>query len=413
MSSPGLSGLKSKKKYSGALFLENDEFDCFAEEARDESSEDGKPQAMDILKSMGRKESGHIGLSAGSRKFSKKIEEVENEDQEHEPVKAPQLMLPQHKVAGSEQKQYGGYAGSNTQQNYSEIEKGFLPTSANKIGMNSIPTIPFMNQSSNTPASRGSFSQGQGFSPDLSSMYQNMSHGDEEYGLDDASIINGLSDHQIMQHLQEFLANQADHKLLQSRAENRPSFFDLVFKHISHCFADYCIDPTTTVFAISIMDLALLEHSKIKRLIGSFKGRVIQLCSDPYGTRIMQRLIEKTYNKPDLFEPVVSEMQGGICMLVMCNNGNHVVQKLISQAKCPQIPWVYDEILERFKALGMHKHGCCVIQRCIDHANNFYKVPSDDPGQDRGRHRPARPPVRRRHVRQLRGAVHHREALPP
>ena len=42
MNSPTRSGFKSKKKYSGALFLENDEFDCFADNVQEESSEDGK-----------------------------------------------------------------------------------------------------------------------------------------------------------------------------------------------------------------------------------------------------------------------------------------------------------------------------------------------------------------------------------
>lgn len=371
MSSPGLAGLKNKKKYSGALFLENDEFDCFAEEARDESSEEGKQNVIGMMKSISRKESNHIGLSAGSRKFSKKIDEVENEDQDVDPVKVPQHMGNTIKPMTAEQQKYNPYA-SSPHQNYPDMTKGFLPTSANKIGMNSIPTIPFMNQHSGQAMSLGSFSQTRGYSSEMSSMYQNMENEDEDY--EDQETFFGMSDNQVMQHFQEFISNQQDCKLLQSRAENKPSFFDLIFKHISSTFADYCIDPSTTVFAISVIDLALLDPEKIRQIVDSFKGRVIQLSSDPYGTRVMQRLIEKTYNQPDIFDPLIAEMQGNVCMLVMCNNGNHVIQKLISQAKCPQIPWVYEEILEKFKALGMHKHGCCVIQRCIDNANNYYKV---------------------------------------
>lgn len=411
MSSPTLGGLKSKKKYSGALFLENDEFDCFAEEARDESSEDGKIQKKEIMKSLSRKESNHLGLSNQSRKFSKKIEEDENEDQDES------HKLPAHKNTHkstpqksglSEQSKFTSYSMPNAP-NYTDMSKGFLPTSATKIGMNSIPAMPFMNQAINQPRSLTSFSQPRGFSSDVSPMYHNMEQEDEDY--DSNAAFFGLTDHQIMQNFEEFISNQQDCRLLQSRAELRPSFLDMIFKHISTSFADYCVDPSTTVFATSIIDLAVHDPAKMKQLIGSFKGRMIQLCSDTYGTRVLQRLIEKTYNKPEVFELLVAELRGNICMLVMCNNGNHVVQKLISQAKCPQIPWVYDEILDKFKALGMHKHGCCVIQRCIDHANSFYKVGASNPGQNRRCCLATRSPVCQRHVRQLRCAVRDRETL--
>lgn len=372
MSSPGLGGLKSKKKYSGALFLENDEFDCFAEEARDESSEDVKPQKMELMKSLSRKESSHIGLSGGSRKFSKKIEEDENEDQE-DTHKIPSHMGSLQKTLSGDPSKFNTYASNNTAL-YSDISKGFLPTSANKIGMNSIPTMPFMGHSLPQPP-LATFSQPRSYA-DMAAVYQNAEPEEDDFESD--STFFGMSDSQVMQHFEEFISNQQDCKLLQSRAELKPSFFDLIFKHVSANFADYCVDPSTTVFATSVVDLALLDPPKIKQLLASFKGRVIQLCADTYGTRVVQRLVEKTFNKPDLFEMLVGEIRGNVCMLVMCNNGNHVVQKLVSQAKCPTIAWVYDEILDKFKALGTHKHGCCVVQRCIDNANNYYKVIEND-----------------------------------
>jgi len=32
--------------------------------------------------------------------------------------------------------------------------------------------------------------------------------------------------------------------------------------------------------------------------------------------------------------------------------------------------FIYDEIIEQFYEVATHKHGCCVLQRCIDHSSN-------------------------------------------
>lgn len=50
---------------------------------------------------------------------------------------------------------------------------------------------------------------------------------------------------------------------------------------------------------------------------------------DTSATRILQKLLEKIHNKPELLQPILKEIKGKVCMLVMCNNGNHVIQKLI------------------------------------------------------------------------------------
>lgn len=367
MNSPSKAALKAKKKYSGALFVEHDEFDCFAEGNNDESSEETKNHKLEMIKSISRRESSHMGVGSGGKKYSKKLEDSPGPDNESAPRMPPERKLSQQGLNQIDQNKFNqaGYPLNST--NYTDMSKGFFPSAASKMGMNSIPTIPYLN----------SQSQSQGYQYQQPMFDQNMMYqpGDNDiHEYPTGSDFYSLSDEEIMQHFSHFLDNQQDCRLIQSRAEEKPYFFDMMFKHISQTFTDYCIDPSTTFLATKVVDLSAHDDEKLKQIVISFKGKVLQLCSDSYGTRVIQRVIEKTYNKQDIFEMLVGEIKDNVCMLVMCNNGNHVIQKLISQAKCTHIKWVYDEIIDRFKSLGVHKHGCCVIQRCIDNSNSYYKV---------------------------------------
>lgn len=370
MNSPNRQAVISKKKYSGALFLEHDEFDCFAEQNQDDSSEETKTRKIEMIKSLSRRESSHLGLSAGSRKFSKKIEEVANEEKDINKDHMPARTLSQ-KNPINDQAKYPHSLYTMSPPPYADLSKTFFPAAITKMGMNSIPSIPYTNQA---PQNQATYQYNQSYysSKTLFSSKE-ASDGEGFYG---------MSDEDIMNHFSEFVENQSNCKLIQNRVEEKPYFFDMIFQHVTNSnFAEFCMDPSTTFLATKLVDLSAHENDKLLKIVACLKGRVLQLCSDHCGTRVLQRLIEKIYNKPEIFEILASEIKDNVCMLVMCNNGNHVIQKIIAQSKCASVSWVYDEILGKFKALGMHKHGCCVIQRCLDNANPYYKVVTLD--QDR------------------------------
>lgn len=44
--------------------------------------------------------------------------------------------------------------------------------------------------------------------------------------------------------------------------------------------------------------------------------------------------------------------------------------------KAPFNQFIYDEITHDCLPIAMHKHGCCVLQKCIDSSNPDQKVHS-------------------------------------
>jgi len=50
-------------------------------------------------------------------------------------------------------------------------------------------------------------------------------------------------------------------------------------------------------------------------------------------------------------------------------NGNHVIQKILSSWSPKYNQFIYDSMVSQCVEIACHKHGCCVMQKCIDGAN--------------------------------------------
>lgn len=55
-------------------------------------------------------------------------------------------------------------------------------------------------------------------------------------------------------------------------------------------------------------------------------------------------------------------------------NGNHVIQKCLNKMLSANIQFIVDAVSANCVTVGTHRHGCCVIQRCVDHADGQQKA---------------------------------------
>jgi hypothetical protein len=49
-------------------------------------------------------------------------------------------------------------------------------------------------------------------------------------------------------------------------------------------------------------------------------------------------------------------------------NGNHVIQKCLAKLSHLDNQFVFDTVAAHCVQVATHRHGCCVLQRCIDFA---------------------------------------------
>ena len=69
---------------------------------------------------------------------------------------------------------------------------------------------------------------------------------------------------------------------------------------------------------------------------------------------------------PEQIELLVSFMKPKIRELAEDINGNHVMQKILFTWDPKDSQFIYDVMIEKCVQIACHKHGCCVMQKCID-----------------------------------------------
>lgn len=55
-------------------------------------------------------------------------------------------------------------------------------------------------------------------------------------------------------------------------------------------------------------------------------------------------------------------------------NGNHVIQKCLNHLPPEDNQFIYNAVATHCIEVATHRHGCCVLQRCIDHASESQRI---------------------------------------
>ena len=64
----------------------------------------------------------------------------------------------------------------------------------------------------------------------------------------------------------------------------------------------------------------------------------------------------------------------GVVSLIKDLNGNHVVQRCLQRLGPADSQFIYDAAGANCVEIASHRHGCCVLQRCIDYATSAQKT---------------------------------------
>jgi hypothetical protein len=86
---------------------------------------------------------------------------------------------------------------------------------------------------------------------------------------------------------------------------------------------------------------------------------------NPHGTRVIQKIIDYLKSE-ELVSCFVKILKPNVLNLIKDINGNHIILKFINQIEPGHSDFIFDIIIQNIVDISTHKHGCCVIQKCID-----------------------------------------------
>lgn len=159
-------------------------------------------------------------------------------------------------------------------------------------------------------------------------------------------------------------------------------FIDGIFHEIDGKWVELMNDPFGNYLCQKL--LTLLTSHQLLYMITVAKGNLVDVALNTHGTRAIQKLIEvvtNLYNTRDVgnedecrtiievLQKLTSILNDGVLQLVNDLNGNHTIQKCLSSLPQEFCQFIYDAMYKNCVKFATHRHGCCVMQRCIDAAS--------------------------------------------
>ncbi|TGZ77790.1 ARM repeat-containing protein [Ascodesmis nigricans] len=152
--------------------------------------------------------------------------------------------------------------------------------------------------------------------------------------------------------------------------EGNPTYVEMIFKETHPYVVELMTDPFGNYLCQKLLDFANDEQRTV--LVQTAAPRLVTIALNQHGTRALQKMIE-SLRTPEQINIVINALKNRVVELIKDLNGNHVIQKCLNRLKSEDAQFIFDAVGEHCIEVGTHRHGCCVLQRCIDHADGEQK----------------------------------------
>ncbi|GMF46507.1 unnamed protein product [Phytophthora fragariaefolia] len=225
---------------------------------------------------------------------------------------------------------------------------------------------------------------------------------------DPSSLSAALSVEDIQNRVFAMSKDQNGCRLLQEQLdyEDRADLCEVIYQESLEHLAEMMVDP----FGNYLFQKLLERVNEKQRLviIRRVSSNLVAAALNLHGTRSVQKVVEVCATSPDVVEEdyddedgddygyvnereerpeggdrrrttslpdiIVEALKDDAVRLCIDSNGNHVIQRALQFMKPEYNQFVFDAVCKECTTVGTHRHGCCVLQRCLDAANKAQKA---------------------------------------
>lgn len=172
-------------------------------------------------------------------------------------------------------------------------------------------------------------------------------------------------------HLYHMSKDQHGCRYMQRKLEDgAPGHIEIIFSETCPHIIELMTDPFGNYLCQK-----LFEHCNDEQrsaLIETAAPALPAIALNQHGTRALQKMIEHLRTDGQV-NTIIQSLAHKVVDLVQDLNGNHVIQKCLQVLGAERCQFIYDSVGEACVIVGTHRHGCCVLQRCIDHAQGYQR----------------------------------------
>lgn len=167
-----------------------------------------------------------------------------------------------------------------------------------------------------------------------------------------------------------FLQKKIDENVIPS-SQIRTENFKVIFKEVYPFIYELIIDPFGNYLVQKLIDYC--DDANLSLILEILQYNLFQISINQHGTRALQKIINSLNNDYQL-SLLISGLNPFIIELIKDLNGNHVIQKILNKYSPENCQFIYDSIINDLYVVATHKHGCCVLQKCLNHVNSMQLV---------------------------------------
>ena len=161
-------------------------------------------------------------------------------------------------------------------------------------------------------------------------------------------------------------------RYLQKKLEERnPENVQVIFLETCNHVVELMTDPFGNYLCQKLLEFSNDEQRTV--LINNAAPEMVKIALNSHGTRALQKMIE-FISTPEQIQTIVTALDHRVVELIQDLNGNHVIQKCLNRLAPADAQFIFNAVGINCVAVGTHRHGCCVLQRCIDHASGSQRA---------------------------------------
>lgn len=160
-----------------------------------------------------------------------------------------------------------------------------------------------------------------------------------------------------------FLQKKIDENLI-SNYQVRATNFEVIFDQIYPYMCELIVDPFGNYLVQKMTPYC--SEGNLNLILEILQYNLCQISVNQHGTRALQKIIDNL-NSTSQLNLLIKGLKPYIIDLIRDLNGNHVIQKILNKYDPPECQFIYDSIIEDLYTVATHKHGCCVLQKCLNH----------------------------------------------
>ena len=187
----------------------------------------------------------------------------------------------------------------------------------------------------------------------------------------------------LLKNASNYIKDQAGCRFIQKKIDENPQISNNLFEILNQELTQMSRDLFGNYVVQKIIENIIPQNLiKFMELISK---NFLNLAISTYGTRVIQKILEIVSIKRNIdnvlekdiieqcFKLINDHITNNIVALSSNNNSSHIIIKYVNEIRYPRNIQLFNEVYKNFIPLCKDKHGCCVIQKCIDSGSQEQK----------------------------------------